>query len=327
MPISCPLQRHRIVVAAPRRSPSSTAELLVISPTNPRTKRPTPVEQVAWLQHAQAAWSAERENVRAELDATAAALQSQTQDLTRRSRDVTAAEVRSQMDYDALNALRLRIEAERVPAESRGWADRTAEQHRRAVALVTRERGGLMRELPRLSSRCGGVGAARMNSPARRTRGRRAGRSGPSGQPRAVWLRAGAKPKDERGGRRPGRCPRTVAAGTVADAENSTAAGKGIERLRRQWGWLLCERGPRSGTPPATLAADAARLDEQAARLQTADRLDARIVRGNANRRPGTTPGSHRRRNGAQSRTDGVEGPGKRLNGVSRSYAEVESLA
>lgn len=278
---------HAIPASMPSAGPEyddaqqRRAELLAQIADELADQRLTLAEHTARLLHAREEWAAERERTKTELDEAAAVVQQQAHDLARRSRDLTASEVRAQADYEALGALRLRIEAERAAAEARA-SRAAASQRRRAAALVAREQ--------RLDSRTAAwadlwrTWGQRRAAELDRLRNARAACKQERAEwaaARAVLLREGAKLQDER---------RAVAAQagaveqlrreTLEATDNPVAASRRVERLRRQWDGYCAAAARDLERLRATLAAESARLDEQAARVRATDRaLDARVAR------------------------------------------------
>jgi chromosome segregation ATPase len=186
-----------------------------------------------------------------------------------RDRDLRAAQGQLQAESESVTHLRLRLEAERARADARD-ADRRAELDRRQSALDARER-----LVARLESNCVGwyrlwgrrrkQEVERLRTEQEVCRQERAEWAAAV----AVWLRAGAKLREER---------RALAARALAleqwraecldKADRPDAAAKRLERIERQWSASCAGLARELERLRATVEAAAARLDDRSRRAR-----------------------------------------------------------
>jgi hypothetical protein len=223
------------------------------------------VEQFERMLYTQRAWHVDRNAALHDLEVIGSRFEARELDLDRRSRELAAARSAVQAEQQSLAQLRLRLEAEKIRAESRE-ADRRAVLDTRWEALVARELALVKQEdgwraLLRRWGRRRREEIIRLRADQLTCRSERSEWVAA----RTVWLRLTRQVRAERRG----LAVRGMALEHLrAETDGSPAAAKRLERLERQWS-LQCESAARElERLQATVTAEAVRVDEVSRRVR-----------------------------------------------------------
>jgi hypothetical protein len=222
-------------------------------------------EQVERLLLTQQQWHADKTAALRDLELIGSRFEARELDLDRRGREVQVARAAVRAEYQAAAQLRLRLEAERARSEARD-AERRIVLDARWAELEVRERALIAQEdnwhsLLRRWGKRRRMEIQRLRSEHQACRSER----GEWVAARTVWLRLTARLREER---------RSAAARELAveqwrvETANDPVAAKRLERLQRQWS-SQCQAMARDlGRLQATLATEAARVDEVSRRVR-----------------------------------------------------------